>query len=249
MRLLTSCLVLVACSGEIDDPTPTETDADTDADTDSDSDADTDTDGGPTNLLTNPGFEAVVADPVSPIDNEAITGTYPADYVWRDPRSEAWSASMTGEPIEGSDPFTARTGSYALKLVPRTDDQRETRFEVYQELPIGDQGVDEGDRFTLSAWAFTASADALAGHNQAYLSLKAFDADGEQLLYATSEPVTTGTLSDQWLELRVTSTVPEGSVALRAVYELLDCAGQAALCVDGGSIYFDDGSLVEVSAP
>lgn len=197
------------------------------------------------NLLSNQGFETTVVDPVA-FNGVPIVGIYPSDYFWFDPAGVNWSAAFSGDPIFNGtgEVFVARTGGAGLKMFAFFDGL-ETQFSVYQEFPIGTNGVEIGDDFTFTAWVQTAAADQIGADNEAYILLRFFDAAfgvvGEQL----STPFTSADPVDTWVQLSATGTVPAGTAIMQAVYEYRDCIGSVMGCDDSGSVYFDDGFLVE----
>ncbi|MEO0603428.1 MAG: hypothetical protein AAF211_18465, partial [Myxococcota bacterium] len=144
-------------------------------------------------------------------------------------------------------------GNGALKMFPFFDDGGETVFSVFQEFQVGQNGIDVGDSFTFTAYAFTGTGDTVAGNNQVYLTLKGLDANNgfATVLDERSALIDSTSTPDTWIELTTTATIPANATIFQAVYEFRDCAGQAAGsdCFDAGSVYFDDGNLIENTTP
>ncbi|HET7623729.1 MAG TPA: family 16 glycosylhydrolase [Verrucomicrobiae bacterium] len=126
---------------------------------------------------------------------------------------------------------------------------------IYQDVPSA-----PGSTYTANGWAYTASGDALAGQNLAWLEVSFRDAYGNNLALYRSAAISTNQIANgkfpasTWIELPITNqfdpgnfqligavtnlVAPEGTTIVR--YQVLF---QGDAFYSNGSMYFDDLSL------
>jgi beta-glucanase (GH16 family) len=194
-----------------------------------------------TNLLSNPGFE---------FDTSGAHQTFPGWHLYGGPNVYNESNSVI-----------AHNGTNYLK--------------VYQNFVSGvnDSGTYQdyisgpGATYSADGWAYTASTDALAGQNIAWIELTFRDANANILVLYRTALITTNLIADggfpkgQWNDLRITNQYDPGTLQLtNTVTQLVAPPGtiflrcQTVFEGDGnysvGSVYFDDVKLTRTcSAP
>lgn len=173
------------------------------------------------NLLTNPSFE-------SP---DASAGDVPAD--------SGGSGYFKFNDAFISAAFPANTGSQVLKI-----------FGPFQ--PGGGAGVGQsgfaataGDLFTASAFALNPSVDPMQGANFGIVQLQYFDAGSNLLLSIDSNQVNALVPQDTYIPLVASGLAPAGTATAQFVIVHV----QANDPVTGGSVIFDDASLVSGVIP
>ncbi len=130
---------------------------------------------------------------------------------------------------------------------------------VYQDYISG-----PGATYTADGWAFTATADALDGQNLAWIEVSFRDATGGMLSLYRSALITTNTIAtgafpkSLWNNLRVTNQCNTSTFAItNTVTKLVAPVGtfyvryqlvfQGDANNSGGSVYFDDLNLAQIS--
>ncbi len=130
---------------------------------------------------------------------------------------------------------------------------------VYQDNLSG-----PGVVYSANGWAFTLSNDALAGQNAAWLEVSFRDASQNVIAIYRSSAITTNALktrsfpTNAWVDLAVTNQYDPNTYALVGTANLLVApAGtsfvrfqitfQGDAAYSGGSVYFDDMTLTQVS--
>jgi hypothetical protein len=120
-------------------------------------------------------------------------------------------------------------GNHSLKLFGQNSGTTNS-ISVYQTF-----NPSQGDEFTFSGYAYSASDDPISGDNSAYLELTFFDENwnilGEQ---PVSSSITSSSPTDQWIPLTVSGTAPTGVVSFNVamIFKQIDD--------DSGSVFFDD---------
>ena len=184
-------------------------------------------------LLSNAGFES---DPGG--HNQSLSG-------WQQYGANNYNETAAGSAHGGTNYFKvyqAFTGSINYD-------------GIYQDYISG-----PGATYTADGWAYTATADALAGQNVAWLEVTFRDASGGMLALYRSALITTNTIASGafpkniWNNLRVTNQYDPGTFQLtNTVAKLVAPAGtffvryQIVFQGDAnnslGSVYFDDLNL------
>lgn len=172
-------------------------------------------------------------DAAEPLPNLLANGGFEQGESWWRPSgyaNHAWA--RTGDAIYQSDAtFTAIEGERAQKIwgfyagdVPN---------DSAHGLTLGD--LTAGDTHVVTAQAFTAADDGVAGGSAAVLFVRYVDANGSVLLEQVSAPIDADTERDAWHELRVEAQVPEGAVSgqLGLRFTLADWSAT-------GAVYLDD---------
>jgi beta-glucanase (GH16 family) len=131
---------------------------------------------------------------------------------------------------------------------------------IYQDYISG-----PGATYVADGWAYTASGDALAGQNAAWIEVTFRDANGTILALYRSKLITTNAINSGefaksiWINLPITNQYdPNTYVVTNTVSELVAPAGtyllryqvlfQGDAAYSGGSVYFDDLNLNVTSA-
>ena len=120
-------------------------------------------------------------------------------------------------------------GNHSLKLFGQNSGTTNS-IAVYQSF-----NPSQGDEFTFSGYAISASDDPISGDNSAFFELTFFDANwnilGEQ---PVSPSITSSSPTDQWIPLTVSGTAPTGVVSFNVamIFKQIDD--------DSGSVFFDD---------
>ena len=120
-------------------------------------------------------------------------------------------------------------GNHSLKLFGQNSGTTNS-IAVYQSF-----NPSQGDEFTFSGYAYSASDDPISGDNSAFFELTFFDANwnilGEQ---PVSSSITSSSPTDQWIPLTVSGTAPTGVVSFNVamIFKQIDD--------DSGSVFFDD---------
>ena len=123
-----------------------------------------------------------------------------------------------------------------------------------------------GAKYSADGWAFTASSDALAGQNAAWLEISFRDAAGNSLALYRSAVITTNLIAtgafpkSHWVNLPITNQYDPGTYQLTgSVSKIVAPAGtiflrcqivfQGDANYSSGSVYFDDVNLIQSGAP
>lgn len=196
---------------------------------------------GPTNVLSNPGFEF---DPIGQTTN--LLG---------------WTA-YGGNAYSETSATLAHSGTNYFKVYQNLTSSSVNYSGVYQDYISG-----PGASYSADGWAYTLSSDKLAGQNMAWIEVTFRDANANVLALYRSAIITTNSLANgtfpvnTWIDLPVTNQYnPNTYVVTNQVSRLVAPAGtyfvryQLLLQGDGkgtgGSLYFDDLSLISSgSAP
>lgn len=170
------------------------------------------------NLLTNPSFETP----------DASGGDVPAN--------ASGSGYFKFNDAFISAAFPAADGDQVLKV-----------FGPF--FPGGGAGAGQGgfaatagDVFAASAFGLNPSVDAIQGANIGLVQLQYLDSGGAVLLSIDSNPLTSATPTDTYVPLVATGVAPAGTATAQII--LLNV--QLNDPVTGGSVIFDDASLVQV---
>jgi beta-glucanase (GH16 family) len=126
---------------------------------------------------------------------------------------------------------------------------------LYQDYISG-----PGTTYSADGWVYTASTDAIAGQNAAWIEITFRDADANILAMYRSALITTNLLAggafpkDQWVDLQVTNQYDPGSFQLTntvshpvappgTLFVRYQLVFQGDANYAGGSVYFDDLNL------
>jgi beta-glucanase (GH16 family) len=190
------------------------------------------------NLLSNPGFEADAAG-----QHQNVAG-------WHVYGANAYNGTGTA---------TAHSGSNYFKVYQAFNGSV-NYSGIYQDTLCGPGAV-----YAATGWAFTRSSDALAGGNAAWIEVTFRDAAATVLALYRSKVLTTNTLAESgafprntWNCLsvtnqynsttyQITNTVTRFVAPAGSVFVRLQVVFQGDAAGSGGSVYFDDLSLTQLS--
>ena len=152
----------------------------------------------------------------------------------------------------GGDPVQTHSGSFVSKVFGDfTGVENYNGF--HQTLPAS-----AGTRWTASGWALSHAQDLLTGNNSAWLEVSFRNAADEVLSLYRSDTLNAGQFTpSEWIELPIENQYDPMTYALvGSVSELVAPTGTTTVryqtvfqqpLFDGGSVYFDDLSLVQLS--
>jgi len=182
------------------------------------------------NLLANPSFES----------DDGGTPPRPTDWLVYPGDRTNYAIVKDGDTLyNSSDTWDDPNGTQSVKLYGLfTGTGNET--PLYQEFDGS-----AGQNYTLTGSAYMHADDPItATDTEAYLSIKYFDGSYNFLGADDSSKVTSTSPTNTWIDLTATGTAPAATAHVQGAIEYSQCVGQTN-CYTGGSVYFDDLSLVQ----
>ncbi|MGJ8698087.1 MAG: glycoside hydrolase family 16 protein [Verrucomicrobiaceae bacterium] len=152
----------------------------------------------------------------------------------------------------GGDPVQTRSGDYVIKVFGDFSGA-ENYNGFHQTRPAS-----PGSRWTANGWALSHPQDLLTGTNSAWLEVSFRDSNNDIIGLYRSDTLTPGNFTPgQWIDLPIDKQYhPTTYNLIGPVNEMIAPAGTTSVryqavfrqpLFDGGSVYFDDLSLVQIS--
>ncbi|MEP4076362.1 glycoside hydrolase family 16 protein [Haloferula sp.] len=198
------------------------------------------------NLLLNTGLESGV---LSPWIGYSLGGVNDeGGYI------ESTSYTYYNGGNSGGDNVLTHSGEYVAKVFGDFDGN-ENYHGFYQDVTAA-----PGSQWSAEGWALTHPQDLMAGDNSAWIEVTFRDSGDQVLALYRSETLTTSNITPgSWMNLKVSEEFdPVSFSSMGTVTEMEAPAGTSNVryqvvfrqpAYDGGSMYFDDLSLLQVPEP